>query len=623
MPSSFTSRLKLERQASGENSGNWGNLVNYVLNRVDASVSGYQAVNVAGSANVTLTSNNSTSNTDDSTTDDQVHNATLEFTGALTCNINVFTDAVEQNYVVFNNTTGSFSLTFGNTGHAANGVVLKQGAKSIVYTDGSTMFDVMADLGDVTAKNLTLDSAGELKIQDTTGGQSVGLKANGTTTTYTLTLPPATGSADQIIKTDGSGNLSFVDQDTGIDWDTTPKTTTVTGEAGRGYFVNTTSGQVIVNLPAGVAGETIAVVDYAATWQNNNCLIVPNGTDKIGGLSANLTLSTEGQNVQWVFVDSTQGWVPVNDGTSNPRAENFITATVSGSCNTLTCAPDGGGYKLAIFRNPGTFCVSAVSDKAVNNVLDYLVVAGGGGGATDNGGGGGGGGVRFSSSTYTFCGPASPREGGANVTATVQGYPIVAGGGGAGGSVPTGKGSDSSGLGKTGTGGGAGTPDGTPSGSESDGGSGGGSGQGISPVGSGNTPPFSPSQGSDSGGSNSNPGGGGGGGGYMGTGGGSSGNNGGAGGTSGGFPDMIAGALGESSGGFQQVSGGGGGGVGQPGSGSGGTAGGGGSTPGGPNSNPSPANATALTGGGGGGGGQAGAGANGGSGFVIIRYKAS
>ena len=45
MPSSFTSRLKLERQASGENAGNWGNLVNYVFNRVDASVKGYQAVN--------------------------------------------------------------------------------------------------------------------------------------------------------------------------------------------------------------------------------------------------------------------------------------------------------------------------------------------------------------------------------------------------------------------------------------------------------------------------------------------------------------------------------------------------------------------------------------------------
>ena len=143
MPSSYTSRLKLERQASGENSGTWGNLVNYVFNRIDSSVKGYQSVDVAGSANVTLTSNNSTSNTDDSSTDDQVHNAILEFTGALTGDINVFTDAVETNYTVFNNTTGSQTLTFAPTG--GTGVVLTQGQKTLVYTDGTTMVDVLSD----------------------------------------------------------------------------------------------------------------------------------------------------------------------------------------------------------------------------------------------------------------------------------------------------------------------------------------------------------------------------------------------------------------------------------------------------------------------------------------------
>ena len=153
MPSSYTSRLKLERQASGENSGTWGNLVNYVFNRIDSSVKGYQAVDVAGSANVTLTSNNSTTNTDDSSTDDQVHNAILEFTGALTGDINVFTDAVETKYIVFNNTTGSQTLTFGPTG--GTGVTLKQGAKTIVYTDGTTMVDVMGDLGDIAMTSVT------------------------------------------------------------------------------------------------------------------------------------------------------------------------------------------------------------------------------------------------------------------------------------------------------------------------------------------------------------------------------------------------------------------------------------------------------------------------------------
>jgi len=228
MPSSFTSRLKLEKQASGENSGTWGNLVNYVLNRVDASVKGYQAVNVAGNANVTLTSNNSTSNTDDSATDDQAHNAILEFTGALTANINVFTDAVETNYAVFNNTSGSFTLTFGPTGGA--GVDIKQGTKTLVYTDGTTMYDITKDLGDIQVTGLTSNGAvaitgntditgnvnlltqSEVRFQDTSGGEYIGLKANGTVaSSVTFVLPTADGTLDQALKTDGSGNLSFGD----------------------------------------------------------------------------------------------------------------------------------------------------------------------------------------------------------------------------------------------------------------------------------------------------------------------------------------------------------------------------------------------------------------------------
>jgi hypothetical protein len=186
MASTYTSRLKLERQGSGENSGNWGNLVNYVFNRVDSSIRGYQAVSVAGSANVTLTSNNSTTNTDDSTTDDQVHNAVLEFTGTLTGNIQVFTDAVESQYTLFNNTSGSFTLTFSNTGHAANGVVLTQGSKSLVYSDGSRMYDIMADLGRINVAGI----------------------ANNSSSTY-FTLPSTDGTNGQALVTNGSGQLSF------------------------------------------------------------------------------------------------------------------------------------------------------------------------------------------------------------------------------------------------------------------------------------------------------------------------------------------------------------------------------------------------------------------------------
>jgi hypothetical protein len=43
-----------------------------------------------------------------------------------------------------------------------------------------------------------------------------------------------------------------------VSWDTTPKTTTVTAVSGVGYFVDTTSGAITVNLPAGSAGDIVA-----------------------------------------------------------------------------------------------------------------------------------------------------------------------------------------------------------------------------------------------------------------------------------------------------------------------------------------------------------------------------
>ena len=312
MPSSFTSRLKLEKQASGENSGNWGNLVNYVFNRLDSSIKGYQSVNVAGSANVTLTSNNSTSNTDDSSTDDQVHNAILEFSGALTGNIHVFTDAVETKYTVFNNTSGAYTVTLAPTG--GTGSVIKQGTKTLVYTDGTTMYDITQDLGDIQVTSLTsngnvsLKTSSTLKLEDDTGGEFVGLKANATTTSYTLVLPPATGSADQVIVTDGSGNLSFVDNTGGTSWQAV-KTTGFTGAAGEGYFCDTTSAAFTATLPAGTLGDEISFIDYAGTFDTNNLTIAPNGAEKIQGSAASLTVSIERAGLTLVYTDGTQGWL--------------------------------------------------------------------------------------------------------------------------------------------------------------------------------------------------------------------------------------------------------------------------------------------------------------------------
>ena len=212
MPSSYTSRLKLERQASGENSGTWGNLVNYVFNRLDSSIKGYQSVSVAGSSNVTLTSNNSTSNTDDSSTDDQVHNAILEFTGTLTGDIHVFTDAVETKYTVFNNTSGAYTLTFAPTG--GTGVALKQGAKTLVYTDGTTMIDIMADLGDIAMTSVTssgnvagtnINGSAVISTGNVSGTNLIGsANVSGTNLIATANTVDIQGSAPAITATNGT-----------------------------------------------------------------------------------------------------------------------------------------------------------------------------------------------------------------------------------------------------------------------------------------------------------------------------------------------------------------------------------------------------------------------------------
>ena len=204
--SAYTTRLKLEKQVSGENSGNWGNLVNYVLNRIDSTVRGYVAVSVAGSANVTLVSNTSTTNTSEGA-DDQVHNKVIEFTGALTGAIHVFTDAVEGDYTLFNNTSGSHALTFANTGHAANGVAITQGQKALVYTTGTAIVDVLAGAGLVTlagTQTLTNKTLTAPKINE-----AVALTSTATELNYSDLATLGTTAASKIFTADAN-NLTKV-----------------------------------------------------------------------------------------------------------------------------------------------------------------------------------------------------------------------------------------------------------------------------------------------------------------------------------------------------------------------------------------------------------------------------
>jgi hypothetical protein len=380
-----------------------------------------------------------------------------------------------------------------------------------------------------------------------------------------------------------------------VNWDTTAKTSSpVTAVSGTGYFINTTSGAITVNLPAGTAGDIVAVSDYANTAATNNIIIAPNGTDKINGGNFNYKITTNGAAITLVYVDSTRGWKDINDATLDATGESpFIIATGG---TVTTC----GDFKIHTFTGPGTFTVTSAGTPAGSNSVNYLVVAGGAGGGGRHGGGGGAGGFR-----QNF---PSPSTAGLPVIATT--YPITVGSGGAtsGGSGVNGNPSIFSTITSAGGGNGKNT---NPEGGGA-GGSGGGGAVG-SPGGPGNNPPTSPSQGND-GGNGGGPLAGSGGGGHT-----SAGTPGNASPGGSGTATSITGSS------ISYAGGGGGGQFGSSPAGTGGTGGGGNGGHNGTNGAIAQ-NGTENRGGGGGGGGSSfpapyEPGGTGGSGIVVVRYK--
>jgi hypothetical protein len=392
-------------------------------------------------------------------------------------------------------------------------------------------------------------------------------------TTLTLGTSGDTISIPSGVSITNNGTATGFGPTGAVSWQTTPKTATFTAASGEGYFINQGSA-ITANLPAGTAGAIVAFADYARNFATYTFTISPNGSEKIGGVSADLALTVNGQALTLVYVDSTKGWVNVQN------AEDTEAASTSYSA-------------------------------------DFLVIAGGGGGGRAGGGGGGAGGYRNSFSTEDSGGGGSSESSLTFELGTT--YTVTIGDGGAG--APTGSpgfrgtaGNDSSLSGSgittitsTGGGGGGGNNASSPGRDGGAGGSGGGGCGNGSPAGSGGSGTSNQGFAGGAGADGSGQKGGGGGGGSDTVGAAGSGSSGGNGGT--GNSSSITGSA------VLRAGGGGGGGYDNLPGGTGGTGGGGAGNTG---SNGSATAGTANTGGGGGGAHDVAA-AAGGKGVVILR----
>jgi len=199
MASSYSTDLKLELMVTGENAGTWGDITNTNLNLLQQAIGGYQEVSIAGGAQTTtlLMSNAALSN---------ARNAVIKLTGAITGNqVVTVPDGIEKTYIIYNGTTGAFTVQFKTaTGTGSTFSTTDKGTKSL-FSDGTNIVDVFS-----TLSQLNLVNRNEVRFEDTTGGQYIGLKAPATiSSSFSLSLPSADGTSGQAITTDGAGVLSF------------------------------------------------------------------------------------------------------------------------------------------------------------------------------------------------------------------------------------------------------------------------------------------------------------------------------------------------------------------------------------------------------------------------------
>jgi hypothetical protein len=133
MASTFSTDLKLELMATGENAGTWGTKTNTNLNLIQQAIAGFQSIDVAATDVTLVMTDASISN---------ARNMVLKFTGTLTAARTVnLPDNIEKFYILQDATThGAFTLTFKTV--SGTGFTLDEGKIHAGFSDGTDVTEV-------------------------------------------------------------------------------------------------------------------------------------------------------------------------------------------------------------------------------------------------------------------------------------------------------------------------------------------------------------------------------------------------------------------------------------------------------------------------------------------------
>jgi hypothetical protein len=175
MPSTYSSNLRLELIATGEQQGTWGSTTNNNLGTLlEQAIGGYVNVSVSDIADTTLTSLNGLS--------DQSRNVVINLIGSISASRNVICPAIQKLYVVKNATTGGFAVTFKVSGQT--GVSIPNGTTLFVYVDGTDVRAITGSLASQAASNVAITGGSITGITDLAiadGGTGASTAANART----------------------------------------------------------------------------------------------------------------------------------------------------------------------------------------------------------------------------------------------------------------------------------------------------------------------------------------------------------------------------------------------------------------------------------------------------------